>query len=63
MHGKPSGIDNTVATFGSFIEVKYVSDSLSCEPVKKFLNLRDPPKIHVVLIDTGKFILLNIYGV
>ncbi len=46
-HGKPSGIDNTIATYGGII--KYIKESSG----PSIERIHDPPDLRFVLVDTG----------
>lgn len=50
MHGSPSGLDNTVCTFGALIEM---NRNTSQTNGKTFNILHNSPEIRILLIDTG----------
>lgn len=50
MHGTPSGLDNTVCTYGNTVLIN-VSDG--SEDYQKFQILEAMPPLRVLLIDSG----------
>lgn len=50
MHGKPSGLDNTVCTYGSVVEMNR-NIQPGEEPVFKILC--NTPQLHILLVNTG----------
>lgn len=50
MHGKPSGLDNTVCTYGSVVEM-----NRNIQPGDRpvFKVLQNTTQLHILLINTG----------